>query len=157
MNSSLIVVSGMGILGIFALLALALMVMSFLTRQGGDWPQAGKSLLPCPRKSNCVCSLDTRPVYAIAQFSFEGDPERALEKLDHLLSSLPRTRIVDRRPAYLRAECVSFLFRFIDDVEFLLDREKSVIEVRSASRAGFSDFGVNRKRVESWREMFLKK
>jgi len=67
---------------------------------------------------------------------------------------MPRTRIVKEEGGYLHAEVRSFLFRFVDDIEFLIDTEQSLIHVRSASRTGHSDFGVNRRRVEHVRKAF---
>jgi uncharacterized protein (DUF1499 family) len=64
--------------------------------------------------------------------------------------------VVARTESYLHAEFTSLFFRFVDDVEFLVDDAAKVIHVRSASRLGRSDLGVNRKRVERirarWRE-----
>ncbi len=59
---------------------------------------------------------------------------------------MKRSRIVISEKLYLHVEFTSAFFRFVDDVEFLLDDEKKLIHVRSASRVGNSDFGVNRKR-----------
>lgn len=55
---------------------------------------------------------------------------------------------------FIRAEFVSAIFRFVDDVEFYLDDRNKVIHVKSASRVGYSDLGVNRRRVENIRERF---
>jgi len=63
-------------------------------------------------------------------------------------------RILEEQPGYLHAIFVSRLFRFVDDLELRLDEGAGVIQVRSASRVGHSDFGVNRKRVERLRERF---
>lgn len=67
---------------------------------------------------------------------------------------MPRTRIVKEDGVYLHAEVRSFLFRFVDDLEFLIDTEQSLIHMRSASRTGYSDLGVNRRRVEHVRKAF---
>jgi len=56
--------------------------------------------------------------------------------------------VVEDTGSYLHAEARSRVFRFVDDVEFVLDPGARVIQVRSASRVGYSDFGVNRRRVE---------
>lgn len=61
---------------------------------------------------------------------------------------LPRMQIVVRTDRYLRAEAASRVFGFIDDVEFALDPDANLIHVRSASRIGYSDLGVNRDRIE---------
>lgn len=68
---------------------------------------------------------------------------------------MPRTRIVKEEPAYLRAECRSRIFRFVDDVEFEFDDAAKRIHFRSAARLGYRDFGVNRKRMEAIRREFL--
>jgi len=67
------------------------------------------------------------------------------------LASLPRTEIVDASDDYLRATVTSRLLRFTDDVEFLLRADLGEIAMRSSSRLGYYDFGVNRERLESIR------
>ena len=65
------------------------------------------------------------------------------------LASMPRTRLVSEEEGYLKYVVTSAVFRFKDDVEF--EQEGDVVHVRSASRTGYGDLGVNRKRVESIR------
>jgi uncharacterized protein (DUF1499 family) len=65
-----------------------------------------------------------------------------------------RTEIVEQGHFMLRAESTSLVFGFVDDLSFELDPKESVIEVQSASRAGFWDLGVNRRRIERIRERF---
>jgi len=66
-----------------------------------------------------------------------------------------RTRIVDSSDDYLRAEARSRLLRFVDDLELALDAEAGLLAVRSASRLGYSDRGVNRRRVETLRRQLI--
>ena len=68
---------------------------------------------------------------------------------------MPRTKLVAESRHYLHYEFRSFLFRFVDDVELLVDQENAAIQFRSASRLGYSDFGVNRQRMEEIRRRFL--
>jgi uncharacterized protein (DUF1499 family) len=70
---------------------------------------------------------------------------------------MERTNIITETDNYLYAEFTSKLMGFVDDVEFLLDDSAKVIHVRSASRLGQSDLGVNRKRIEAIREKFNEK
>jgi uncharacterized protein (DUF1499 family) len=63
----------------------------------------------------------------------------------------PRTRIVAQTGDFLHAECRSRIFRFVDDLQLQLRAGEGIIAVRSASRLGYSDLGVNRKRVEALR------
>lgn len=67
---------------------------------------------------------------------------------------MKRARIVAAEERYIHAAFTSALFRFVDDVEFFLDEGTRTIHVRSASRVGYSDFGVNRRRVEEIRTRF---
>ena len=70
------------------------------------------------------------------------------------MSQMPRTTLVTENQNYLHFECRSRLFRFVDDLEFLIDPDARVIQVRSASRVGYSDLGVNRARVNQVRVAF---
>ncbi|BAB72960.1 DUF1499 domain-containing protein [Anabaena sp. FACHB-709] len=111
-------------------------------------------LAPCPNSPNCVSSQSTDTVHQIAPLNFISTPEEAINKLKSVIQSLPRTKIISESPDYLYAEFQSALLGFVDDVEFYLDRNANVIQVRSASRLGQSDLGVNRKRIETIRAKF---
>lgn len=117
----------------------------------------GDPLPPCPDKPNCVSSLDPRPDHAVAPLLFQGEWTAARELLAALLGGMPRTRVTEVAARYVRAECRSRLFGFVDDLVFYFDPDQAVIHVRSASRVGHSDLGVNRKRVEAIRELWDKK
>jgi uncharacterized protein (DUF1499 family) len=106
------------------------------------------SLAPCPASPNCVSSQAPDEGRRVAPLPFTGPAPDAMKKLTAVVRSLPRTAIITTTDSYLHAEFTSFLFRFIDDTEFLADDAAKVIHVRSASRLGYSDLGVNRKRIE---------
>lgn len=110
-------------------------------------------LKPCPDTPNCVSSQTTGKA-ALAPFAYRGSHQTAWLRLVKIVSALPRTKITQRTDHYLRAEATSRVFGFVDDIEFLLDENASVIHVRSASRLGYSDLGVNRQRVEQIRSLF---
>jgi len=112
-------------------------------------------LAPCPSSPNCVVSQGNPDAeHAIAPLQYEGDPAAAMAKLGAVVDAMPRTTIIQQTDNYLYAEFASQLMGYVDDVEFYLDPVESVIQVRSASRLGQSDLGVNRKRVESIRSEF---
>ena len=71
------------------------------------------------------------------------------------MRDFPRTTIVEKSDTYIHVEARSRIFRFVDDVDFVLDVRESVIHVRSASRVGHGDLGVNRRRVEQIRSALL--
>jgi uncharacterized protein (DUF1499 family) len=108
-------------------------------------------LLPCPSSSNCVSSQATDDEHRVAPLVYAGPLDAAMNRLKAIIRSLPRTAVVTYTGTYLHAEFTSALFRFVDDVEFLVDDSAKVIHVRSASRLGTSDLGVNKKRIETIR------
>ena len=113
-----------------------------------------KQLAPCPQTPNCVSSETSDAQHYIKPISYEGTAEEAKARLRQTLLSIPRVLIVHEESSYIHAECTSWLFRFTDDVEFVFDDAQKVIQVRSASRIGYSDLGENRKRVETIRRLF---
>lgn len=124
----------------------------------GDRPtslgiQAGK-LAPCPDTPNCVNS-QSQNSHHIDPLTYSSDPKAALQQVKAIIESLPRTNVIQSTDQYLYAEFTSALMGFVDDVEFWVDPDASVIQVRSASRLGESDLGVNRKRVETIRSKFI--
>jgi uncharacterized protein (DUF1499 family) len=112
-------------------------------------------LAPCPRTPNCVSTQSPAGPQRIDPIRYTGPLAAAHARLLQVLHDHPRTRIVVEEPAYLKAECRSAFFHFVDDVEFLFDDRAKRIDFRSASRLGRSDFGVNRKRMEEIRAAFL--
>ncbi|MBW4446153.1 MAG: DUF1499 domain-containing protein [Spirirestis rafaelensis WJT71-NPBG6] len=108
-------------------------------------------LAPCPNSPNCVSSQSSDVGHSIAPLTYNSTPEEAIAKLKSVIESLPRTKIITESNDYLYAEFKSALMGFVDDVEFYLDPKANVIQVRSASRLGQSDLGVNRKRIETIR------
>jgi uncharacterized protein (DUF1499 family) len=90
----------------------------------------------------------------IAPLAYTGDGQAALRRLASLLQASERCLLVTEAPDYLYAQCSTRWLKFTDDVEFSLDASAGVIHVRSASRVGRSDLGVNRARIEALRARF---
>lgn len=107
---------------------------------------AGK-LAPCPNTPNCVSSQSED-----AEHKIDPLPYVSIADLKKVIENMERTTIIEETENYLYAEFKSRLMGFVDDVEFHKDDINQVVNVRSASRLGQSDLGVNRKRVEAIRE-----
>jgi uncharacterized protein (DUF1499 family) len=111
-------------------------------------------LAPCKRTPNCVSS-QADPADAehyIAPIEFRGpmaDLRRAVEAME-------RSRVIQADSSYLYAEYRTKLMRYVDDLELYYDAKQGVVHVRSASRLGRRDFGVNRRRVEDLRRIIAK-
>ena len=112
--------------------------------------QSGQ-LTPCPGTPNCVNSQSQNAQHSIKPLTYDSTPTEAMANLKTVIQSLERTKIITETENYLYAEFTSKLMGYVDDVEFLLDDKAKVIHVRSASRLGQSDLGVNRKRIETIR------
>ena len=111
-------------------------------------------LRPCPRSPNCLCSQDPDPGHATEPWPYEGEAAATRERLLSALKSLPRTTIVSSEEHYVHATCRSAVFRFVDDVELLIDDAEKLVHVRSASRLGYSDLGANGRRIRALRAAF---
>ena len=113
---------------------------------------AGPSRLsPCPDSPNCVNSQSTDPARFIEPLRYTGNLADARQKLIELLENSKHTRLISAETDYIHAEFRSLIFNFVDDVEFYFSSEDRIIHVKSASRTGYYDFGVNRRRVERLR------
>lgn len=108
-------------------------------------------LAPCPSSPNCVSSQSTDREHVIEPLSFPGTVTEARDGTREIILGMKRSRIVTETDSYIHAEFTSAVFRFVDDLEFWFDESTKVIHIRSAARLGYSDLGVNRKRVEDIR------
>jgi uncharacterized protein (DUF1499 family) len=112
-------------------------------------------LKPPPSSPNAVSSQAQDARHAIAPLLYGSTPERAMDLLVKIVEGTPRTRIIARTNDYVYAEYESALMGFVDDVEFWFELNTKAIQVRSASRLGHSDFGVNRARIEHIRRKLV--
>jgi uncharacterized protein (DUF1499 family) len=110
-------------------------------------------LEPCPGSPNCVSSLAEDSRHRIEPFSISGSAEETLGRLRRVIGTFPRTRVLFQGSRYLKTEFKTAL-GFIDIVEFLVDENEGRVHVRSASREGYWDLGVNRRRVENIRRVY---
>jgi uncharacterized protein (DUF1499 family) len=128
-------------------------IVGLLTLIGcaGDRPSTlgiqNNQLAGCPDSPNCVCSFETRESHGIAPLN--GD----LAQVKAAVSQMPRAVIISEDGNYLYAEFTSSLMGYVDDVEFLADPAQNIVHVRSASRLGYGDMGVNRARIEMIRSL----
>jgi len=128
-------------------LALLIVLSACAAQQPARVVGDGATLAPCPSSPNCVSST-ARDEHFIEPFRLATEPAAAWRALHEVVAELPRTRIVRFDARWLHAECRSRIFGFVDDLELELRPDDNLIAVRSASRVGYSDLGVNRDRVE---------
>lgn len=153
---------------LLAVLAGLVLVVFIAGRAGllkGTPPQLGVRdgrLKPPSRTPNSVTSQAQlypdavqRDYAAIDPLPLRGDGPASMEKLRTIIAGLPGATIVDSKPDYLYAQFMTPGLRFIDDTELWFSPGERLIHVRSASRIGRKDFGVNRKRVEAIRDRYM--
>lgn len=130
-----------------------LLIVGLLTLIGcaGDRPTnlgvQNNQLAGCPDSPNCVCSFESRDSHRVAPLN------ATLAQVKAALAQMPRVQIVQEDGDYLYAEFTTRLMGYVDDVEFLADPAQGIVHVRSASRLGYSDMGVNRERIEAIRTL----
>jgi len=108
-------------------------------------------LVPCPNTPNCVSSQSSDTEHSIQALTYNSTPKEAMADLKTVIQGMKKTKIITENKNYLYVEFTSAIMGFVDDVEFYVDEAAKVIHVRSASRLGQSDLGVNRKRIETIR------
>ncbi|MBC2855055.1 DUF1499 domain-containing protein [Cetobacterium sp. 2A] len=108
---------------------------------------------PCPNSPNCVISDESDTKHYIEPIKFQNQNIESVNKaLVQAIKSLDG-EIIENKDNYIKAKFQSKFFKFEDDAEFYIDKEKKVIEVRSAAQSGWYDFNVNRKRIEKIRTL----
>ena len=133
-------------------------MLNLLLKAGSPPPFSGTSggpLRVCGKKPNCVCSKNQDSKHQIEPIKVEGKTWDELKSTISLtLKKMPNNRIVNESDNYIRAEFTSSLFKFVDDFEFHFVLSENVLQMRSASRVGYSDLGANRKRAELFQQLF---
>ena len=109
---------------------------------------------PTPNNVNSQIDKSADAQHYIEPLRYTGDAKHAWAALRKVIDGMPRAKVVTAEPNYLYVEFTSKLMGYVDDTEFYPDEKAGVIQVRSASRLGRSDFGVNRERIESIRARF---
>ena len=111
-------------------------------------------LVDCPNSPNCVSSQANDALHQVNPIRYTTSMTEAKGKLIGILTIMPRVNVVVEQANYVHAEFRTPLLHYIDDVEFYFNEEEKVIELRSASRLGYGDMGLNRRRVEEIRSRF---
>ena len=99
-------------------------------------------LSPCPESPNCVSSFE-----GANPFAYQSDRASVRTALVEILEDWPRTKVIQSTEDYIHVEFRSRVFSFIDDGEFYLPTEDSVVHYRFAARTGHSDMGANASRA----------
>jgi uncharacterized protein (DUF1499 family) len=82
----------------------------------------------------------------------QAEGPATMERLRRLVEATPGAQVVKAGPDYLYVQYTTKWLKFVDDAEFWFDPAASKIQVRSASRLGDGDLGVNRARIEDLRK-----
>ncbi len=125
-----------------------LYMLSFTGKRPDQLGIRNGSLAPLPDSPNCVSSYASDESKRMDPIPLQGDAGSMIHRIVETVRRLPRTRIVTQTEDYLHVEFTSPIFRFVDDVEFLVDDKDKVVQFRSASRVGHSDLGANRRRMQ---------
>lgn len=130
-----------------ALLSITLLGLTACSQ--GVTTMTDRSQSPCGDKPNCVSTQDTREEYNLTPFTLTESTN--IDAIEQVALELPGAKTAVKEGNYLRIECTSKIMRFVDDLELKIEGDQ--LFVRSESRVGYSDFGVNRKRAEQLRSL----
>jgi uncharacterized protein (DUF1499 family) len=139
------------IFGIFLILTSSLMFPAASWAESSGLGVSDGHLASCPASPNCAVSQNADSKHFIEPITYHVDRDTAKKTLLQVLTVVPRTTVKEETDDYIYALSKSRIFRFVDDVEFYLPKDENVIHMRSASRIGDSDLGVNRRRLEQIR------
>ncbi|MGB3212319.1 MAG: DUF1499 domain-containing protein [Desulforhopalus sp.] len=139
---------------LFSLPLLSSLIACTMTPPAGELIDG--RLRPCPNRPNCVTSDSsvTDSDYSVSPISFHRSQAEAWQTVQTVLIELGG-QIIESGPTYAWATFSSTIFHFVDDVELRMEPQENRIHVRSGARIGYWDLGVNRKRVEKIRKLFL--
>ncbi|MFV8457227.1 DUF1499 domain-containing protein [Vibrio owensii] len=132
-----------------ALLSITLLGLTACSQ--GVTTMTDRSQSPCGDKPNCVSTQDTREEYNLTPFTLTESTN--IDTIEQVALELPGAKTAVKEGNYLRIECTSKIMRFVDDLELKIEGDQLI--VRSESRVGYSDFGVNRKRAEQLRSLLV--
>ncbi|MDH5711710.1 MAG: DUF1499 domain-containing protein [Gammaproteobacteria bacterium] len=110
----------------------------------------------CSSSPNCVSSDAKDLVHKVPPFYIDATTPNLWKLTAQAIQNMPRTQIILQTDDYLHAECTSAFFGFVDDLELHLRTGEGIIAVRSASRLGYSDFGINKKRIDNLNTNLIK-
>ena len=134
----------------------AMMILALGACWGGPPDTLGfrnGSLAPCPATPNCVHTGHRHPDGTAGLYARRAiGQSQLMPQIRSVVESMPRTRVITAQEGYLHAEVRSRIFRFVDDLEILVMPDRELV-VRSASRVGRGDLGVNAERVEELRRL----
>ncbi|WP_068791362.1 DUF1499 domain-containing protein [Maridesulfovibrio hydrothermalis] len=142
------------LLPVLAILGLAFITCACSSSKPDSLGVTDGKLSPCPESPNCVLSQASDKEHAIAPLSATGSTGEVMKQLKGCLEKIDGLKNITIEGPYLHAEFSSKVFRFVDDLECFYNAGKGQIEIRSAARLGYTDFSVNRKRVEILRRLF---
>ncbi|MGF1696739.1 DUF1499 domain-containing protein [Vibrio lamellibrachiae] len=108
-----------------------------------------RTALPCGESPNCVSTEDTREQHHLIAFQLKSKAN--IEEIEQVALQMSGAKTATKEGNYLRIEYTSKILRFVDDLELKVEGSKLI--VRSESRVGYSDFGINRKRADQLRTM----
>jgi uncharacterized protein (DUF1499 family) len=143
--------------GVVLLPVAGLALLSAFSRRPSNLGVVDGRLAPCPDSPNCVSTFAQDAAHRMEPIPHTGPAQDAMAQIKAIVASRPRTKIVTENDTYLHVEFTSALFRFVDDVEFLIDETKGKIHFRSASRAGYGDLGANRRRMQDFVDAFTQR
>ena len=139
-----------------ALVVVSLIVLGVISQSGRAPGIVGGKLAKCSANANCVCTeFESDAKHYIKPLKINADDAAAVHiaQVKHIIERM-NGKILASNQNYLATTFTSSMFRFVDDMEIRMDEQEKLIHIRSSSRVGRGDLGVNRKRTEEFKTLF---
>jgi len=146
------------ILIIIIILSVVFIAFSCISTKSSDLGIKDGRFKKCPSSPNCISTQSPKDdkEHYMDPIKYTGTKKEVMEKIIRVVKSMARTTIIKEEDNYLHVEYRTEKMKFVDDVEFYIDEENKLIHFRSASRIGYSDLGLNRKRMTEFKERYYK-
>ena len=144
----------LGGVAVFALLVFAQVIVPYMSPLPDDLGLVDGALTECPLAPNCVSTYATDSVHDIAPVALNVDVVTARGLVQDVIEAMPQASIVARDDDYWHVADRVAVMGFIDDLEIYIDPETQILHLRSESRIGYDDLGVNRRRAEAFIEAY---
>ena len=150
---SIQIIAGLGIAT--GCLSIFMVILSRFVKHPANLGVNNGKLAPCPNMPNCVSTQSKDARHQIDPITYQTSPTRAQTILVDVINVMERTEIIVNEPGYLYVEFRTKGMGYVDDVEFAFNSEEHVIHFRSSASVPYTDWGMNRKRMEVIRKAFM--
>ena len=143
--------------GFSGLLATLMIILGCSAKSPDNAESVKGKMELCQNTPNCVSTLNRDPRHAMPPLPFIGTKDQSKTRIVEIIKSMKRSKIIRISDTDVHAQFRTRFLRFVDDVSFHFEDAAQIVHFRSASRVGYYDFGLNRRRMIMISKQYLSK